>query len=270
MVAISTLLLVVAISLLITRVATVVLTATGLSREAARFQARSAFTGSGFTTRESEAVVDHPLRRKVVATLMLLGNAGIVAAASSTILGFRSGDVGRDWWRILELVVGLMLLIALSRSRWVDRRLTAWISRILHSYTDLPARDLGGLLDLSGDYSVSELAIDDGDWVCGRPLGDLELRDEGVVVLGITRPGGRYLAAPTGRTVVGAGDLLVVYGREELLSELDRRPAGPEGDRAHAAAVAGQQRIEREELAADVYPDEPSAATRTEQTHATP
>jgi len=35
-------------------------TATGLSRESARFQARSALTGGGFTTTESEAVVRHP------------------------------------------------------------------------------------------------------------------------------------------------------------------------------------------------------------------
>lgn len=264
MVAISTLLLVVAISLLITRVATVILTATGLSREAARFQARSAFTGSGFTTRESEAVVDHPVRRKVVAALMLLGNAGIVAAASSTILGFRSGDVGRDWWRILELVVGLLLLVLLSRSRWVDRRLTAAISRILRDHTDLPARDLGGLLDLSGDYSVSELAVDDGDWLAGRRLADLALRDEGAVVLGVTRSDGRYLAAPTGRTVVGVGDVLVVYGREQLLLELDRRPAGAQGDRAHEAAVQRQDRIESDERVADAYPDEPSVS-RTDQ-----
>ena len=86
MVAISTLLLVVAISLLITRVATVILTATGMSRESARFQARSAFSGSGFTTRESETVVDHPVRRRVIGTLMLLGSAGTVAVIRLTRL----------------------------------------------------------------------------------------------------------------------------------------------------------------------------------------
>lgn len=82
------LLLVVSISILITRVATVALTHTGLSREAARFQARSAFTGVGFTTQESEKVVNHPVRRRVVLGLMLVGNAGIVTAVSSLILTF--------------------------------------------------------------------------------------------------------------------------------------------------------------------------------------
>ena len=96
MIAISSLLLVVAVSLLITRVATVVLVATGMSKPSARFQARSAFTGSGFTTRESENVVDHPTRRRVIMTLMLLGNAGIVASASTLILGFKQSNFGRE------------------------------------------------------------------------------------------------------------------------------------------------------------------------------
>ena len=48
MFAVVTLLLVLVLSILITRVATVALTHTGLSRQTARFQARSALTGVGF------------------------------------------------------------------------------------------------------------------------------------------------------------------------------------------------------------------------------
>jgi hypothetical protein len=53
------------LSLIITRIATTALSLTGLSWEAARFQARSAFTGTGFTTTEAERVVDHPVRALV-------------------------------------------------------------------------------------------------------------------------------------------------------------------------------------------------------------
>ena len=64
MVAIATVVVVMLVSLLITRVATVALTLTGLSREAARCQARSALSGTGFTT--PEAVVAHLVRRRIV------------------------------------------------------------------------------------------------------------------------------------------------------------------------------------------------------------
>ena len=71
-------LVVLLVSLLVARVGTVALTLTGMSREAARFQARSAFFGVGFTTGEAEAVVGHPVRRRIIMWLILLGNAGVV------------------------------------------------------------------------------------------------------------------------------------------------------------------------------------------------
>ena len=37
-------------------------------------------------------------------------------------------------------------------------------------------------------------------------------------------------------------DILLLYGRRSRLDELDDRPAGPEGDRAHEEAVADQER----------------------------
>ncbi len=248
MYAIASLLFVVVISLLVTRVATVILVATGLSRQSAKFQARSALTGAGFTTSESERVVDHPLRRRVIMALMLLGNAGIVAGAGSLILGFQSGSAGYSWVRVIELLGGLTGLIVLSRNAAVDRQLTRLIGRILRRYTDLPTRDLDGLLDLSRDYSVIELAVRPGDWVADQRLADLGLREEGLVVLGITRADGHFRGAPVGRTMVQEGDTLILYGRAEDLREIDHRTAGAEGDASHDLAVERHnEMVDREE-----------------------
>jgi uncharacterized protein with PhoU and TrkA domain len=87
--------------------------------------------------------------------------------------------------------------------------------------------------------------------VAGRALGDLELRDEGIAVLGINRGDGRYVGAPIGASVIRPGDVLVVYGREKPLQELDRRAAGAGGDRAHLDAVRRQEELERTEHAVD-------------------
>lgn len=83
MAAIVSVLVILALSILVTRIATVALTHTGLSREAAAFQARSAFTGVGYTTTEAESTVTHPVRRRIIAALMLLGNLGIITSMSS-------------------------------------------------------------------------------------------------------------------------------------------------------------------------------------------
>jgi Trk-type K+ transport system membrane component len=81
--------LILVFSILINRVASIALMHTGLSRESSRFQARSAFTGVGFTTSESEKVVNHPVRRRILLILMILGNAGIVTGVASLIIVFQ-------------------------------------------------------------------------------------------------------------------------------------------------------------------------------------
>lgn len=251
MVAIISLLLVVVLSLLVVRVATVALTLTGLSRQLARFQARSAFTGSGFTTSESEKVVQHPVRRRIIMLLMLLGNAGIVTAVSSLILTF-AGDGGEGllnsaWMRIAVLAAGLSGLWIVAHSQWVDRRLSRMIEWALKRWTDLEVRDYAGLLHLSGDYSVAELQVEPQDWLAGRMLRDLRLSDEGVLVLGLEKSTGTYLGAPRGQTLLETGDIVILYGPHKTLENLDVRRHGREGVTEHHEAVDRRRRMQQEE-----------------------
>lgn len=243
MIALATLIIVVLLSLLITRVATVMLTLTGLSWESARFQARSALSGVGFTTTEAETVVNHPVRRRIVMALMLVGSAGVITVIGALFLSFANADVSERELRIAILIGALALLLLLARSRWIDRRLSALIGRALNRWTDLEVRDYAALLRFADRFAVMEIAVHPGDWLAGKTLDELNLRHEGVVVLGVSRPDGRYVGVPSFSTRVEAGDLLICYGPSERLCELDRRPAGPEGDRIHTEAVAEQDRL---------------------------
>lgn len=236
-VAIVSLLAIITLSIVITRVATVMLTATGLSRDIARFQARSAFSGAGFTTNESESVVNHPVRRRIVLQLMLLGAAGVVTSLTSLLLSFAGATGGQTATRGTVLVVGLALLYLLARSRVVDRALTRTTEWALRRYTRLDVRDYDKLLHISDDYAVAEVDARQGHWLVGRSLGDLGLRDEGVVVLGIYRRSGDYVGVPRPSTVVEDGDRLVMYGDEDAIPQLLAREQGPPGDAAHERAV---------------------------------
>lgn len=241
MTALITLLLVIATSLLITRIATVALTSTGLSRESARFQARSAFSGAGFTTSESESVVGHPVRRRIIMLLILLGNAGIVTVVSTLILGFVGTETTGQWLtRLAVLIGGLAGLWLLANSRVVDRVLNRVIERALRRWTRLDVSDYAGLLHLGGDYRVVEMKVEAGDWVENGVLEKLRLVDEGILVLGIERPGVVYAGTPRGDAVLKAGDTMILYGRADALDELDRRRAGEEGDAAHRRAMVEQ------------------------------
>lgn len=240
MVALLSVFAIVLVSLVITRVATVLLVITGMSREAARFQARSALSGVGFTTNEAEAVVSHPVRRRIVLALMLLGSAGLITAIASLIVSFGGSTTGEGLLRILVLIAGLALILLLARSRWFDRRLERLVGDVLRA-RGITVRDYASLLELSGDYVVVGKHVDADDWMAGRTLGELKLREEGVIALGLHPAGGGYRGVPGFETRVEPGDGLVLYGRRGRLEELDERHRGVAGERAHAAASADER-----------------------------
>jgi hypothetical protein len=247
-VTIITLLLVLVASLIVTRVATVILTLTGLSAESARFQARSALTGVGFTTTEAESVVNHPVRRRVVMALMLIGSAGVITVIATLLLSFVGAGGQEASTRLLLLVGGLVGVLFLARSSLFDRVLKRAIHGGLARWTDLDVRDYDSLLHLSGEWRIMEIFVEPGDWTAGRTVEELSPWDEGVRVLGVVRHDGRYVGAPIGATEIRPGDTLIAYGRAERLCELDRRQAGPDGDAAHVRAVEEQRRVVAEEL----------------------
>ena len=58
-----TLFVILTLSVIIIGAAAVALRITGLADESTRFQTRSAFTGTGFTTSESEVIINQSVRR---------------------------------------------------------------------------------------------------------------------------------------------------------------------------------------------------------------
>lgn len=252
MLAIASLLLILVVSMLLTRMASLALTHTGLSRQSAAFQARSAFTGVGFTTAESEKVVNHPVRRRILLLLMLLGNAGVVTAIASLLIGFLDArEASSLWLRIGLLALGITGLMLLAGSRRVDRMLSRVVLWAFKRYTTLNVRDYAGLLHLSGEFAINELYVREDEWMSGRTLGQLRLSDEGVVVLAITRSDGTFLGAPGGTTRLNPNDTLVVYGRTTRIQNLDERTTGVGGELAHVEAVADQSEEVRREKAMD-------------------
>ncbi len=244
MAALASVLITVTVSLIITRIGTQALAMTGLSRPLALFQARSAFTGAGFTTSESEQVIDHPVRRRIIMWLMFLGNAGIVTVISSLVLTFISIGDNQGWLsRFFLLVIGLSTLWAVSTNHWVDRMIELLIAKALHRWTQLTIQDYANLLQLSGDYGVRELKVQKEDWLANRSLKELNLFSEGVAILGIYRQDGTYIGVPRGSTSIRSQDTLVLYGRLPDLEELDSRQAGIAGEQAHQKGVHKQQKV---------------------------
>ena len=238
MVAIISLLIVIILSVLVTRVAAIALIHTGLSKESARFQSRSAFTGAGFTTNESESVVNHPVRRRILMLLILLGSAGVISVISSLILSLISVEEGG--WLSLEMIVfitGLLGLLVLAQSKWIEDKLSNLINRALDRYTDLYVVDYHSLLHLADNYRVTTINVKELNWLADKKLKDLNLKKEGILVLGIERAGGEYEGAPRGDTTINSKDTVTVYGLASKIKSLSERKKGTAGDLEHDREV---------------------------------
>jgi len=207
-------LIIILLSVVVNRVATVALTLTGLSREMARFQARSAFSTTGFTTNETEALVNHPVRRRIIYTLMWVGNVGLVGviATSASTFTVSEDDPYQMGARLGIMATGLALLMAFAMSKWVDDQLFKVIGWALRHWTKDEIHDYRSLLNLSLGFSVTELPIDPGDWPVGKRLDESRLSYVGVNVLGIRRECGDFVGSPVGATYIRSGDRLIVYG----------------------------------------------------------
>lgn len=233
-VAIITLLVVFAASLLIIRAGTIALVMTGMTKKVASLQASSAFSGAGFTTNETERALATPQRRAIIKTLMRTGSIGLVTAVASLALSFtRASRLGG--FRLVYLVVGVVVIVVFARSRWFNRLITPAIEWAINRTTTLEFRDYRHLLDFQEGYRVAELRARDDEWLVRGSLGDLNLDAEGVLILGINRQDGSYISPPDPEYTLQSGDTLTVYGKKERLVELAERTEDDET--AHTEAV---------------------------------
>lgn len=238
MIAILSLLIILTLSLILTRIAALALSITGLSSETAQFQARSAFTGVGFTTSESENILNHPVRRRIIMTLMLAGNLGVATIIATGVLSYFSTSSSNYWWvNLATLALGLILLYKAATNQRIERWLNKIIAWGLRKWTHLNVKDTVTILQLENAFAVSELLVEQGDWLAGKSLREAALAAEGVLILGIHRENGSYRGAPRADETIEAGDTVVLYAKQKRVQELDQRIRGFHGEIAHREAI---------------------------------
>lgn len=252
MLAIITLFMVITLSVLITKIAAIALSHTGLSSEISRFQARSAYTGSGFSTAESEKIMNHPVRRKIIYSLMLMGNAGIVTVISSLVLTFVLPDSTLSkFYSLLIVVVGISTIWLGLKSKWADKGLSKIINKMLLRYTDIEVQDYAALLHFQDNYTISEKQVKDDDWMANKSLMDLRLRDEGITVLGVDRNGGEYFGSPTGSFTIQPEDVITIYGKADVIKNIYKRQRDFSGAREHVDFVE-KETTRKKDLDSDI------------------
>lgn len=216
------LLLIVIVSLLLVQLGANALNLTGMSNAASQFQAASAFFGVGFTTREAEMVVEHPVRRRIILHLIIAGNIGITSALAAlvvTLIQSNQGDT-HFWLMGPLLIAGLVGFGLLLNIRWIKRPLDHLMRRLLTGAGVIRALDYEVLLHVKEGFSVSEVELWTGHPFVDRSLAESRPNDLGIVILGIHRKDGSFIGAPGKNARLHAGDVAMIYGSDVAVKRM--------------------------------------------------
>jgi len=183
---------------------------TGLDRETAWFQALSAFTGTGFTTRQSQLVVSHPMRRRITSALIILGYAGTATVIASFVSTLAQASVGQGLLRILVLAVGAAALWYLLQ-RFGTLFLRDRIRRFLAPRFSPDVVLHEELLLYGRGFGITRIELPEDSRVVGRSLRELDLRKWKLQILAVEAPDGVH-PIPDPDWVFVSREHLVLYG----------------------------------------------------------
>ena len=147
-----------AVWLIILWIGSIALEKTGMARSKARFQALSALTGTGFTTREAESIVSHPRRRGIATWLIFIGNAGIIAFIILMILYIRAGLRAPSVLHIGVILGIILIFMVLTRLKVLDKLTTGLIQLTSRNRAGSDLRTEERIYE-AGDFSLWRFAI---------------------------------------------------------------------------------------------------------------
>ena len=210
------------ISFLFVRAASIALMMTGMDKNRAGFQALSAFSGTGFTTKEAELIVNHPTRRKIIRWLMIMGNAGIVTVIVTASSSMASSSGSLLSLNILLLILGIYFIYRLAKSRGFTHKWENFIEKRLiksHQFDESTTEDLLHFLE---GYGCVKKIVQEDSTLIGHSLVELNLTKKGILVLGIER-GNSWVPTPKANEKIQKEDKLIVYGPlPNLKTQLDK------------------------------------------------
>lgn len=195
---------------------TSIFVATGLDRKIARFQVISMLTGTGFTTGESELIIDHPVRRRLGAFLILFGafSLAVIISAISNLL--------TDNFYTMEIAYiagGLLVLLFVLRAPFVQRIMGKKMQSELKENYELADLPISDVLLMDEDDEVREIAIKEDSQFAERTFDEIVDKEDDVMLLFIRR-GEINIRQKAYDTKLEPGDKLVLYGNNPRIEEI--------------------------------------------------
>jgi MFS family permease len=204
------LLVTILVSFIVVRIGGFALQLTGIEGDVARFQALSAFSGTGFTTTEAERVVRHRTRRRIVTILIILGNAGLVTIIATLVATFTQvTDYSWFFIRLAIIIVAILILYRLVVTSRFGSRILVLVRKPLLQRILREAPAVEEVFSIGKDWGVNLVMIKEKSKNIGRSLADV-MAEEDIEILAVDRADA-FLPRPDTKETILEGDRLLVY-----------------------------------------------------------
>ncbi len=198
---------------IVVEIGAVALKMTGLDIRTARFQSLSAFTGTGFTTKEAEDVVIHSQRRRIIMGLIFMGFV-LWALLVSFIINalFSKHEFIPALVQLSVLLIILMFCYGLARNKAFMRKFQKGIETLLERRTRLKKRKIEEILHLAENFGVAEILLEKNSPDIDKTLAKSTFRQRDILILAIER-NNHIIPTPKASDILKEGDTLICYGK---------------------------------------------------------
>ena len=220
-----------AVYMLIIEIFSVAFKLTGLATNRIKFQVASLFTETGFTTNESELIVNDTRRRRIAVACMytshifsvvilgLLINLVISLVASLVNKPAISIEMFKSWYAwVFYISLMLFLIVLIIKIPPINRRFQMFLERIAVSLSRKNRKyNIVSVIDMYGKNAVAEVFLNKiPEFAKDVPLFDMQINKKfSINVLSIERHG--RMIEVNKDTMFAQGDIIVVFG---LLSDI--------------------------------------------------
>lgn len=206
--------------LLIIEIIAILFKMTGLDIEKSRFQIISIITHTGFTTRESELISQHPTRRRFAGYLMIvsyIGQAGFISIFINIVKEKKVGNL------FIVIFILVLFILIFTKNKLILAKIDQFIEKTVFYKLrkNKKYKSVDEVLKLNSEYGVGEIVLEVESYLCGLSLRDAKLKEKNIQLLNVDR-GDVIIHFPTANLVFQEADKIVVYGKIESIIKLKR------------------------------------------------
>lgn len=218
----------IAVYSIIIEIFTVLFRLTGLTKEKAKTQVISMLTNSGFTTSESEIIMQSGKRRKLSRLTMLFGYSFTVIIVSVVVNIFFTlsrTEVKSMTASVIAAVAFLVLLFIFFRIRAVADRFDIIIEKIGNKIMFGKKSNVIVLIDNYNGRAMAEIFLEFiPSFLHGIPLAESRLKETYDIQIMLLKRKGENAGLADGGTVLCSGDIVVVFGSYKNIRMLFEQP----------------------------------------------